>query len=165
LFVARLARKDPWPAALWCSRQQAGCVRFCYLPFNSITPRRYRCLPDNAADEPTFTPQFITLRYGHPSYALLSGDVALGLWQGADNGSQPGAYFQIQETEAVRNVEIRAPEFLPVTFESGIFLIPSRPLPGPAPAPLVYGVQPAGDCCSGTDASEPVFVGVGAHLL
>ena len=41
IFRARLGRRDPWPAAVWASRQQAGCVRFCVLPFGSITPRRY----------------------------------------------------------------------------------------------------------------------------
>jgi hypothetical protein len=164
LFVARRSRRDPWPAAVWCSRQQVGCVRFCYLPFDSITPQRYLCLPREAADGAMFVPEFVTLRYGNPSYALLSGDVALGLWQGADNGSQIGAYGQIEETEAVHNVQIRAPEYLPVTFESGVFLLPSRPLPGPVPIPPAYGLQPV-DCCNGTGTEEPLFVGVGAHLL
>jgi hypothetical protein len=165
LFVARRASRDPWPAAVWCSRQQSGCVRFCYLPPDSITPTQYRCLPQRAADDPVFSPKFITLRYGHPSYALLSGDVALGLWQGADNGSQVGVYYQIQETEAVRNVQIRAPEYVPVTFETGLFLIPSRPLPEPGPPPRIYGRPVATDCCNGTDGDEPEFIGVGAHLL
>jgi hypothetical protein len=166
IFVARLARRDPWPAAVWCSRQQSGCVRFSFLPFNSITPRRYECLPQDAASEPAFEPSFITLRYGHPSYALLSGDVPMGIWQGADNGSQMGAYYQIQETEAVRNVQIRAPEYLPIGLESGIFLNPSRPLPVRRPPPSLYGLQRAGgDCCDGASAEEPDFFGVGIHLL
>ncbi len=121
IFAARPSRMDPWPAAVWCSRQQVGCVRFCSLPFDSITPRRYECLPRDAASEPAFEPSFITLRYGHPSYALLSGDVPVGVWRGADNGSQMGVYYQLQETEAVQNVQIRAPEYLPVTLEDGIF--------------------------------------------
>ncbi|MGB3654102.1 MAG: hypothetical protein WBA41_23230, partial [Rivularia sp. (in: cyanobacteria)] len=28
--------------------QQVGCLRFCYVPINSITPRRYLCQPDTA---------------------------------------------------------------------------------------------------------------------
>jgi len=165
LFFARLAARDPWPAPVWCSRQQVGCVRFSFVPSGSITPRRYRCLPEDAATEAAFEPKFIALRYGHPSYALLSGDVPLAIWQGADNGSQMGVYFQIQETEAVRNVQIRAPEYLPVALESGLFLHPSRPLPGRAPARFVYGLQRTRDCCDGTGDEEPVPFGVGIHLL
>ena len=126
IFHARLGRRDPWPAAIWASRQQAGCVRFCVLPFGSITPRRYRCLPPDAAAEPALEPRFVTLRYGYPGYALLSGDVPMAIWTGADNGSQLGVFWQIQETEAVANVQLRAPEYLPALLESGIFIHPSR---------------------------------------
>ena len=51
----------------------------------------------------------------------------LAIWKGADNGSQIGVYQQIQETEAVTNVQIRSTEFLPANLERGVFLIPSRP--------------------------------------
>jgi len=136
IFHARLGSSDPWlaqgGAAIWASRRQSGCVRFCVLPFNSITPRRYECLPPDAASEPALEPRFVTLRYGCPGYALLSSDVPLAIWTGADNGSQMGAYIQIQETQAVSNVALRAPEYLPALMESGIFLHPSRePTQGP----------------------------------
>jgi uncharacterized Zn-binding protein involved in type VI secretion len=126
IFHARLGCRDPWAAAVWASRRQTGCVRFCSLPFASITPRRYRCLPTDAASEAQLEPTFITLRYGQPSYALLSGDVPMAVWRGADNGTQIGVYGQIQETEAVRNVQLRAPEYLPAALECGVFLTPSR---------------------------------------
>jgi hypothetical protein len=164
LFIARCARHDPWPAAVWCSRRQAGCVRFCFLPFDSITPRRYECLPPDAGTEAALRPSFITLRYGDPSYALLSGDVPMAVWTGADNGSQMGVYYQIEETQALGNVQIRTPEYLPVTLESGLFLNPSRPLPRPRAPPLGYGVH-AVTCC-GDDVDEPLdFVGIGVSLL
>ena len=125
IFHARLERRDPQPA-VWASRRQAGCVRFCVLPFGSITPRRYHCLPPSAAAEPALEASFVTLRYGQPGYALLSGDVPMAIWTGADNGSQLGAYLQAQETEAVSNVQLRVPEYLPALLESGIFLHPAR---------------------------------------
>ena len=28
------------------ARRQEGCVRYCYLPAKSVTPRRHRCQPD-----------------------------------------------------------------------------------------------------------------------
>lgn len=142
IFYASLGRRDPWQAAIWASRQQAGCVRFCVLPFDSITPRRHNCLPPDQASEPALEPYFIALSYGDPSYALLSGDTPMAIWTGADNSSQMGAYAQIQETEAVTNVQLRAAEYLPASLESGIFLHPSH-VPGEfPPAPITYGYGP-----------------------
>jgi hypothetical protein len=165
IFVARRPRRDPWPAAVWSSRVQTGCVRFCFLPADAITPRRYRCLPPDADSQPALEPKFITLRYGKPAYALLSGDVPMAIWQGADNGSQIGVYYQIQETEAVRNVQLRAPEFLPVSMESGIFLHPSRPLLEPHPH-FFYGSLPVvvRGCCDDPDAPQS-FAGIGGALV
>ena len=81
IFYARRPRRDPWPAAVWASRRQTGCVRFCSLPFDSITPRRYQCLPPDSASEAALAPRFVTLRYGQPGYALLSGDVPMAVWR------------------------------------------------------------------------------------
>jgi hypothetical protein len=164
IFLARRPRRDPWPAAVWSSRTQTGCVRFCYLPFDSITPRRYRCQPPDAASQAALEPKFITLAYGKADYALLSGDVPMAIWQGADNGSQIGVYYQIQETEAVRNVQLRAPEFLPVALESGIFLHPSRPLLRPRPA-VSYGSGAPCTGCDDADAPQQSFSGIGSVLL
>lgn len=167
LFYARRPRRDPWPAAVWSSRVQTGCVRFCWLPFDSITPRRYQCLPPDAASQDSLEPRFVTLRFGQPGYALFSGDVPLAIWHGADNGSQIGVFCQIQETEAVRNVQIRAPEYLPVTLESGIFLHPSHSLRKEIQLPhITYGglLRPR-QCCDDSDADMPSFSGIGGSLL
>ncbi len=164
IFVARRPYRDPWPAAVWSSRRQTGCVRFCFLPFDSITPQRYQCLPPNAASQPALEPKFVTLRYGKPAYALLSGDVPMAIWHGADNGSQPGVYYQIQETEAIRNVQLRVPEFLPVCMESGIFLHPSRPLLEPRPV-ILYGLGLARVCSDDSDAAPQRFAGIGSVLI
>ncbi len=126
IFYARLASNDTWTAPVWASRRQTGCVRFCSLPASSITPRQYECIPPDQASEQALMPQFVTVRYGSPAYLLLSGECPMAVWTGADNGSQLGVYLQIQETEAVRNVQIRAPEYLPARLESGIFLHPAR---------------------------------------
>ncbi len=127
IFWAKLSRRDPWKAPVWASRVQSGCVRYCWLPSNSIVPRQYECLPPNAASEPVLLPQFVSLRFGQPGYCMLSGDVPLALWKGADNGSQIGVFQPIQETEAVTNIQIRSAEYLPANLECGVFLIPSRP--------------------------------------
>ncbi len=167
IFLARLARSDSWKAALWCSRQQAGCVRFCFLPTTAITPQQFRCLPPDPSQEDMLLPKFITLQYGHPSYCLLSGDTPMAVWTGADNGSQIGAYYLLQETQAVRNVQLRAPEYLPFGLEDGIFLVPSQPeILRPFPVAYGYGLQvnrwnPCGD----KNEDDLRFVGVGATLI
>jgi hypothetical protein len=139
IFYALLGTADPWPAPVWASRRQAGCVRFCVLPPGSVTPRQYQCLPPDAASAAALQLSFVTLQYGQPGYAMLSGDVPAAIWTAASNGSQPGAYLQAQETEAVGNVVLRAPEFLPALLESGIYLHPSQPQQRAPLAPAPYG--------------------------
>ncbi len=164
IFIARRPRRDPWKAAIWCGRKQAGCIRFCFVPADSITPRRYRCLPADPAQEDLLRPQFVTMRYGHPSYGLLSGATPMAVWTGADNGSQIGAYQFLQETEAVRNVQLRVPDFLPFNLEAGIFLEPSAAVVRPV-QPLTYGYGANADPCMDSDADELLHVAVGAHLI
>jgi hypothetical protein len=165
IFLARRAKHDPWQAALWCGRKQAGCMRFCFVPADSITPRRYRCLPGDASQEAALRPQFVTLQYGHPSYALLSGTVPMAVWTGADNGSQMGAYKLLEETEAVRNVQLRAPEFLPFNMEAGVFLVPSAAVMMHAPqAGYGYGRPRNMNLCGDTEDAL-MYVGIGAHLV
>ena len=164
IFIARRARHDPWKAAIWCGRKQAGCMRFCFVPSDSITPRRYRCLPEDSGLEAALRPRFVTLQYGHPSYALLSGLNPMAVWNGADNGSQMGVYQFKEETEAVRNVQLRVPEFLPFNLEAGIFLEPSATVGQPAPL-FGYGYNLRLDPCLDPSEDELLHVAVGAHLI
>jgi hypothetical protein len=126
IFHSALAKVDSWSAAVWANRTQCGCVRFCSLPWSSIVPRRYECLPPDAASQQLLAPQFISLRFGDPAYCLLSGSCPMAVWKGADNGSQMGVFLQIQETEAVANIQIRANEYLVANLECGVFLVPSH---------------------------------------
>jgi len=164
IFLSRRAAGDPWLAAVWCSRRQSGCMRFCFVPTDSITPRRYRCLPEDPSLDDALLPKFVTLEYGRPSYGLLSGDCPAAIWTGADNGSQMGVYKPLEETEAVRNVQLRIPEFLPFNLEAGVFLEPSAPVVRPAPlAGYGYGYRKLDPC--GDPESDPGFMGIGAHLI
>jgi hypothetical protein len=128
IFLAhRALRHDPWKAAVWCTRRQSGCVRFCFVPADAITPGQYRCLPGtDPALEDALAPQFISLRYGSPSYGLLSGDCPVAVWQGADDESQIGGFHLLYETQGVGNLRSRIDEYMPFGLEAGIFLIPSR---------------------------------------
>ncbi len=46
IFIAEPVPQDPWPSPIFIERRQTGCVRFCYLRYGSLTPRRYRCQPE-----------------------------------------------------------------------------------------------------------------------
>ncbi|MGO9274101.1 MAG: hypothetical protein ACLQOO_28340 [Terriglobia bacterium] len=81
IFHSALAEGDSWSAAVWANRTQCGCVRFCSLPWSSIVPRRYECLPPDAASEQLLAPQFISPRFGDPAYCLLSGDCPMAVWK------------------------------------------------------------------------------------
>ncbi|HTX77634.1 MAG TPA: hypothetical protein VMD29_15600 [Terracidiphilus sp.] len=160
IFHARLGCNDPWPAPVWANRVQTGCVRFCWLPSNAITPQQYQCLPPDAESQPALEPKFITPRFGLPGYCLLSGDTPMAVWKGADNGSQIGVYYQIQETEAVTNVQIRSAEYLPVNLQSGVFLVPSQALVEEIPR-FQYGYAMRPCEMAGADDETPTGIGVG----
>ncbi len=170
IFYAHLGRRDPWKAPVWAARVQTGCMRFCWLPASSITPRKYECLPPDAASEAALDPKFITLHFGEPGYCLLSGDVPVAVWKGADNGSQMGVFYQIQETEAVSNIQIRSAEYLPANLERGVFLIPSRPVREEVPI-MQYGygmytrlrrcAAGAGQDTGGWEDEVPIGIGIG----
>jgi hypothetical protein len=74
-----------------------------------------------------------------------------------------GFYLTIEETEAVRNVQLRAPEFLPFNLESGIFLEPSAAVLVSHP-PTGYGYGRRLDPC-GDPEDELAFMGIGVHLI
>ncbi len=161
IFYARLTRLDSWPAALWCARRQSGCVRFCWLPTPAITPQTYKCLPDTASDSAALVPQFITLEYGRPSYAMLSGYVPVCIMNGADDGSEMGAYHITQEWQAIRNVQIRLGEYLPFSLEAGIFLVPSATEPVVRAVAYGYGAPNTGPICDDGEGIQMAGIGVG----
>ncbi len=155
---------NPWKASVWCTRRQSGCVRFCFVPSDALTPRQYRCLPGDPARENALAPSFVSPRYGHPSYALLSGDCPVAVWQGADDESQIGAYHLLYETQGVANFRTRLDEYMPFSLEAGIFLIPARP----EPSPLAYPTYGSALACAPwlTAAADPLdWLAIGAALI
>jgi hypothetical protein len=168
IFLSRRARHDAWRAAVWCTRRQAGCVRFCFVPADSIIPRHYQCLPGDPALEGALEPAFITLQYGGPSYGLLSGDCPVAVWRGADDQSQMGVYHGSFEPQEVGNLRTGLAEYLPFGLEAGIFLVPSRPLVRRLPRAVYgYGHVATADPCDGDEASadDLRWFGIGAGLI
>jgi hypothetical protein len=117
---------------LHAERRQAGCMRFCSFELQGAhTPRRYRCQPDlvriaapdaAAADVETLRvrPWFTTSRYGRPAYLQLGRSVACEIAEGADDGSEMGAYNLLQQPFRETNLRVRLDEYLPFGLEPGI---------------------------------------------
>ena len=69
LRAPRRRAGETWTAPVIAERRQEGCMRFCFVPPGSLTPRRFRCVPDDA--HPDALPHFTSLRYGDPGYGQL----------------------------------------------------------------------------------------------
>lgn len=99
--------------------RQAGCVRFSYLPSDSVTPRQFRCQP--RLGPPPAHPQFTTLRYGSPAYCQLSRRTPASIREGADDESEMGAFHFVYQPQREANLVTRLDEYLRVGLRAGIF--------------------------------------------
>jgi hypothetical protein len=120
LLLARAAGGDTLPP-VHAVRRQTGCVRFTFLPFASLTPRRYRCQPESAEGESGVAPRFTSLRYGVAAYCQLSRSSPDEIRRGADDESEMGAFHSLFPAQREANLQIRLQEFLRVGLSSGVF--------------------------------------------
>jgi hypothetical protein len=100
---------------------QQGCVRFCYLPLNSMVPRRYKCQPENEDQVDKVKPQFTSKRYGDPGYCQLSKCCPIEIRQGADDESEMGAFHNLFQPQREKNLRVRLEEYNRFGMETGIF--------------------------------------------
>lgn len=128
------------------ARRQEGCMRFCYAPAGSRTPRRYRCQPDlveaaarervergelDATDLPQeigyerlrVTPLFNGLYYGQPTYGQLAHTCAKEIQRGADDESEMGAFHHLYQPQRAANLQARLQEYMPAGMEAGIIYV------------------------------------------
>ena len=87
-------------------RRQEGCVRFCYLPFDSESPRRYRCQPENTSNAARVRPRFESVSFGEPAYAQLAGACAQEIVTGAQDEGEMGAWHFVQAPLRLRNLRL-----------------------------------------------------------
>jgi hypothetical protein len=143
IFFSRLTQTDLWKAPVWAERRQQGCVRFSYVPLNSLVPRLYRCQPDLALTElatasgkdswldlplaeqqvvqARLLPQFTSLDYGNPAYGQLSQRSAIEIREGADDEAEMGAFHDLYQPQRETNLRLRLDEYLRFGLEAGIF--------------------------------------------
>jgi hypothetical protein len=123
IFLAQTTTGDGWQAPVWSDRRQAGCVRFCYLPAGSRTPRRYRCQPATAADGSRVRPTFTSLRYGDAGYGQLDRGAAAEIRQGADDGSELGVFHGLSQPQRETNLCVRLAEYAPFGLDVGFVFV------------------------------------------
>jgi hypothetical protein len=120
LLLARPMSGDVQPP-VFVVRRQIGCVRFSYLPVDSLVPRRFRCQPETAGSQPAPAPHFTTLRYGVAAYCQLASSTPDAIRRGADDESEMGTYHALFPAQREANLRIRLREFLRVGMAAGIF--------------------------------------------
>ena len=105
------------------ARRQIGCVRSCYVPPGSRTPRREHCQPDVAIKDAapgdgdvaaaSAEPHFMSVRYGNPNYARLDDATSPAITGGASDGGEMGAYHDLFAPQRAANLDALVAEFIP----------------------------------------------------
>jgi phage tail-like protein len=128
------ASESIFTGRLVVERRQVGCARFCHIPPDSRTPRRYRCQPDLALDGLTdavarratttrLRPQFTSTDYGEPGYGQLSQQCALEIRTGAEDGSEMGVFSHLKQPQREANLRVALEEYLPFGLQAGMFYV------------------------------------------
>ena len=143
-----LAENSIFTGPLTSERRQSGCVRFCYVPDGSKTPRRYRCQPETASREaiaaalkanPSLSlsaqgaidddvrtrvqPGFTATVYGQPAYFQLRTSCPPEIALGAEDETEMGAYGMLDQSRRISNLRTRLDEYLRFGLDAGVFLV------------------------------------------
>jgi hypothetical protein len=99
---------------------QSGCVRFSAWSTGSRLPRRYECVEISQQ-----APVFVSRKFGDPAYAQLTegadtmivnmgGDSGTSISQGAESGSEMGAFSKEQYSIKMRALQLKYQEYMPM---------------------------------------------------
>jgi hypothetical protein len=139
----KLAENNIFIGTVIACRRQQGCMRFCYVPPGSRTPRRYECQPDlvdqavnalfqsgditaaerdqmQSSERSRVEPEFNSMRYGTPDYCQLANACACEIKSGADDESEMGAFHDLYQPQRTANMKIRLNEYTPAGMDAGI---------------------------------------------
>jgi hypothetical protein len=138
-----LGENDIFMGLVRACRRQMGCMRFCYVPPGSRTPRRYECQPDLvenavlalvkkeglsssekdsllASERLRVEPEFNSTRYGAPTYCQLTDTCADEITRGADDQSEMGAFHDLYQPQRAANLRTRLDEYTPAGMTAGV---------------------------------------------
>jgi len=144
--AVELAENTIFTGCLTVARRQRGCIRFCFVPPESRTPRRHHCQPDlvdeaterglraRTGREPTdaeievarapernrVTPQFNSTRYGSPTYCQLADECAVEIVRGADDESEMGVFHDLFQPQRDAMLRARLAEYTPAGMDAGV---------------------------------------------
>lgn len=131
----RHAENSIFTGEMMVARTQEGCMRFCYVPDGSRTPRKYQCMPDSLIAEPGKTdeekaadlqrvrPSFTSRCYGKPGYCQLAIDCPMEIREGAEDESEMGVFHDLYQPQREANLRLRLVEYTPAGMESGIIFV------------------------------------------
>jgi hypothetical protein len=137
-----LAENCIFTGEVFVANRQSGCVRFCYLPLESKTPRRYECQPDlvqraaaqtiaetneanvaKSREGGRVRPQFDSMRFGDPSYCRLSQACAKEIRQGADDEAEMGAFHDLYQPQREAALSSRLAGYVPFGLKPGTIYV------------------------------------------
>ena len=118
-FASLRASGETWKGPIVVQRKQQGCMRFSFVPAGSITPRRFKCVPDD--EHPDARPHFTSLRYADPAYCQLRQVTDPSIRLGADDGGEMGVLHPLMQPQREINLRIRLDEYLRFGLHAGIF--------------------------------------------
>jgi hypothetical protein len=138
-----LAENSIFNGPVLVARTQSGCVRFCYVPEGSRTPRRYNCQPDlvkqAVRDDASIPknekpeamqreaarviPAFNSVYYSTPAYCQLADNCAPEIKRGADDESEMGVFQDLFQPQREANLRARLDDFTPAGNETGIIYV------------------------------------------
>ena len=141
-----LAQNTLFLGPIMVARKQQGCLRFCYVPRGSRTPRRYHCQPDlveqaanqeakkqslSAEDAESLRhmeqlrvePQFLSRSFGTPDYYRLTDLSAIEISAGADDQSEMGVFHDLFQPQRASNLRKRLSEYIPAGIDIGVIFV------------------------------------------
>ena len=132
---------------LTIDRCQVGCLRFCYLPSESQTPRRFRCQPDleiktqiadvenkgNISEDikngirdqvlAWMMPQYTSIFYGDHGFAQLVSSCPVQIRTGAKDGSEMGTFCFLKQPQREISLQTALKDYLNVGLKTGIIYV------------------------------------------
>lgn len=103
-------------------RRQEGCVRFCWVPRDSVTPRRHQCLPTE--EQPDTGPVFASTRWLDAAYGRPCGFGRTTILTGADDEGEIGAFHGVSAPQRLAHLNARLDEHLRLGLQAGILSTP-----------------------------------------
>jgi hypothetical protein len=113
-----MAQDSIFTGQVQVARRQLGCMRFCFAPWGSRTPKRYRCEPQDV--DSLIAPHFQSTRYGMPDYLRLTDCTPDAIRTGASDEAEMGVYHDLFEPQRLALLTNLLTQFVPASADAGV---------------------------------------------